>query len=398
MSRFPIRAVLISLMIVGASYPLVLALDPPVTLSPLDANSRPAASASPQEPAKPGFNLNIFNPAIGFVLDMALQDTKAQKSNFDFRSAELNLSASVDPFVNLYAVITSTGSGGLNVEEAAFMTTSLPYNLTVRGGRFFANFGRFPHWHDHELPFVNRTPSLDTFIGGESQADGLELLHLFKTPFFLQGTVGVYNKLGADNNRLDQNSGSGDSNGRTWNAMTYLQRLASYIPMGDDYGLDLGASNSVTPKQNYIDGVQVSGLNSQRWLTGADMTFRYEPLANNAYRKLLWGTEIFHNTEQVPEGTGYGRQQAWGGYSYTDWRWAARWSSGGFFDFSELLDTPGQNTKTYGVMLNFHPSEFQRLRLQFSQERWNNGTTLDNQVYLQWTGAIGTHIHVFKDR
>ena len=63
---------------------------------------------------------------------------------------------------------------GVEVEEAAIVTTSLPYNLTVKGGRFFADFGRLSKFHDHDLPFVNRPQVLDKFVGGESQADGVE--------------------------------------------------------------------------------------------------------------------------------------------------------------------------------------------------------------------------------
>ncbi len=55
------------------------------------------------------------------------------------RSVELNLAASVDPFARGYAVINAsadpiTGESTATVEEAALVTTSLPWNLTVQGG------------------------------------------------------------------------------------------------------------------------------------------------------------------------------------------------------------------------------------------------------------------------
>src|SRR2546421_5745000 len=116
----------------------------------------------------PGYNPNAFNQAMGLVLDSAFSHTTRNQGNFDFRSAELNLSAAVDPFANLYGVINGTPDG-VAVEEAFFMTTSLP-GVTVRRGRMFANFGRLPHWHDHQLPFVKRPPSLDKFIWAEAHA------------------------------------------------------------------------------------------------------------------------------------------------------------------------------------------------------------------------------------
>ena len=54
-------------------------------------------------------------------------------------------------------------------------TTSLPWNLELKGGRFFGEFGRLSYIHDHELPFVNRPLVLDQYIGGESQTDGLQV-------------------------------------------------------------------------------------------------------------------------------------------------------------------------------------------------------------------------------
>src|SRR6266568_4065071 len=94
-----------------------------------------------------------FNPAIGLILDSAFSYRQHTGNNFDFRAAELGISASIDPFARGYAIITGSPDG-FEVEEAAIVTTSLPYNLTVKGGRFFADFGRLSHFHDHELPFV----------------------------------------------------------------------------------------------------------------------------------------------------------------------------------------------------------------------------------------------------
>ena len=90
------------------------------------------------------------------------------------RSVELNVAASVDPFAKGYAVINAsadpaTGEATLGVEEAALQTTSLPWNLELKAGRFFGEFGRLAYIHDHELPFVNRPLVLDQYIGGESQ-------------------------------------------------------------------------------------------------------------------------------------------------------------------------------------------------------------------------------------
>jgi Zinc-uptake complex component A periplasmic len=139
---------------------------------------------------------SLFNPAIGLVIDTVGSYTR-DGGNFEFRSAELGLSAAVDPFARAYAFINGT-QDSVEVEEAAIVTTSLPYNFTVKGGRFFADFGRLAHFHDHELPFVNRPIVLDQYVDGESQADGVEVSWLAPTSQYFNLTAGMYNKIGKD--------------------------------------------------------------------------------------------------------------------------------------------------------------------------------------------------------
>ena len=186
-------------------------------------------------------SLSAFNPAMGAALDFTYAHTNGQ-SNFNFRAAELNIESPIDPFLKGWIVMTGSQSG-VAVEEASLQTTALPYNLTVTGGRLFAAFGRLAHFHDHELPVIDRPRSLDTYIGGETQADGLEISYLFPTPFYLTATGGVYNKLGAGNTRAD------NAVTRPMDNFTYLGRLAAYTDLGDDHSLELGVNEAWTPKR-----------------------------------------------------------------------------------------------------------------------------------------------------
>ena len=107
---------------------------------------------------------SALNPSIGLVLDSTVSQQQHVGGNFNFRSAELGLSASVDPFARMYSFMTGSNEG-FEVEEAAAVTTSLPWNLTARGGRFFADFGRLPKVHPHEYAFVNTPLSIQRMVG-----------------------------------------------------------------------------------------------------------------------------------------------------------------------------------------------------------------------------------------
>lgn len=353
---------------------------------------------------------SALNPVMGLVLDGYARHTRTGQGQFAFRNAELNLSDDIDPFGRLYAIING-GDDGLAVEEAAFQTTRLPYNLTLRGGRYFANFGRLPKFHDHELPFTERTAALDRFLDGESRTDGLELTHLFRTPFFLQGTLGAGNAMGAENGRLDETlpaAGDGNRSGRPLQAFTYNARLFSYVPLGDDWGADVGTSHAYTPRQFYVGGARADLPNTRRLLSAADLTLRWEPLGDRT-RKALWSTEIFRNDERRRLDTGaldaFGRpvfdnvpRKAWGGFSVVEVRASPRVGLGAYIDLAEDLDARERVTRDAGAFVNLFVSEFQRVRLQVSRLRDNSGGKADMRGFVQYTASIGTHAHTFKDR
>src|SRR5437867_9344725 len=174
-----------------------------------------------------------FNPAIGLIIDTVGSYGSKTRGDFQFRAAELGVSASVDPFARGYAIITGSPDG-FDVEEAAIVTTSLPYNLTVKGGRFFADFGRLSKFHDHDLPFVNRPTVLDQYVGGESQADGIEGSWLLPiSQQYLTLTAGAYNKIGAENERVD------NTVSRNFSEFTYLGKAFSFFPITDANSLGL---------------------------------------------------------------------------------------------------------------------------------------------------------------
>ena len=163
---------------------------------PVATNAPPGVAVTPEQmkelntkvdgvvEAQKQIRPNAFNPSIGFVGETIFsynsqpsdQTGSSRPGGFDIyqRSMELNIAASVDPFAKGYAVLNAsadaqTGEANVGVEEAALQTTSLPWNLELKAGRFFGEFGKLSYIHDHELPFVNRPLVLDQYIGGESQ-------------------------------------------------------------------------------------------------------------------------------------------------------------------------------------------------------------------------------------
>ena len=160
--------------------------------------------------------------------------------------------------------------------------------MTAKGGRFLADFGRFPKVHEHELPFVNEPLSIQRMVGGETQADGMEVNYLFPTPFFLRATLGGMNKIGEDNDQVS------NTKPRSWSQFTYLGRLSTYFDLTDNHSIELGTSMAYTPS------VRLAGDPSggDPILNGVDLTYRYQPLSSAVYQGLTWGSEFYTNSER----------------------------------------------------------------------------------------------------
>ena len=359
-------------------------------------SAAPAAAASPPiaPPATDTARLapvNADNPAISFVID-AQAGTNTQGDDgvgFLLGTGELFVSAPIDPFLRGYASINGTTSQGFDIEEAALVTTALPWNLTVKGGRFFADLGRFSHWHNEALPFVDRPPSLERLVGGEAQSEGAEVSWLAPMDQYLNVTVGVYNSVGAA--RFDDPAEFGAAKGqRSFSELTYLVHPTTYFDLTDTLNLELGGTYLSVP------------TGARRGLYGLDATVRHQPGTSEFYQgtdvgvEWLWSSERFDQAELQDGDTVSGRFRRDGGYAYFESFFGRRFSAGARFDYAENLFGPKDLQRTYSAFITWKPSEFQRLRLQWDDVGIDGPD--DQRFTLQWTAFIGSHSHGFTQR
>jgi len=361
---------------------------------------------------------SVFNPSIGFVGEtvFSYRSRGAQATGSDrpggwdanLRSAELNLAASVDPFAKGYAVINAsadaaTGEANLGVEEAAIQTTSLPWNLEVKGGRFFGEFGRLAYIHDHELPFVNRPLVLDQYIGGESQTDGVQINYLLPVPHYVSLTVGAGDKFGDPQNNV--------GGFRAFNELNFWGRLSSYFDLTPDISLEPGISGLWNPDTVDRGGAlfQPDGtvlVERERRLVGADLVLSYRPLRNNQFQSLTWGTEVLYsdNRYDVVDSSGNflpGRDVgSLGLYSYLAYKFHRQWTTGFLFEWLENNQNKQAKTTAYSPYITWALSHWNQLRLQYTHTDNNAATGLrpNDGVYLQWAWIIGSHSHGWQQR
>jgi hypothetical protein len=338
--------------------------------------------------------VNIDNPAISFVVDTTLTG-QGNDPGWDFalQSGELFLSAPIDPFLRGFATLNGSSEEGFGLEEAALVTTALPWNLTVKGGRFFADFGRFAHWHEEALPFVDRPPSIERFIG-ESQAEGVEVAWLAPIEHYVRVTTGMYNAIGAE--RREELMDEGFDGRRSLSEMTFLVHPTTYFDLSDTLNLELGGTLAMVPQDN------------ERQLWGVDVTLRHQPGTSRFYQGFVLGSEWLWNFEkfrdlEVGEDPDTGeplfgnrRFSRHGGYAYLEGYFGRSYRLGVRGDYSQAIAGPPDDLYAWSAFATWFPSEFQRLRLQGDLLRGDDGN--DQRITLQWTAFLGSHAHGFATR
>ncbi len=149
------------------------------------------------------FGSALTNPYISFVLNSFFYSSSMgerdlgnrgipgysilgpeQKKGFNISEGELFLFAPVDPYFNLYATIPFRDDE-VELEEAYFVTTSLPEGLQIKGGKFKSNFSRFNAQHPHAWDFVDPPLAYRAFLGREGVIEkGAQLTYLPALPIY----------------------------------------------------------------------------------------------------------------------------------------------------------------------------------------------------------------------
>jgi hypothetical protein len=374
---------------------------------------------------------SIFNPAIGLVGETVFsyrskgqQDTgSARAGGFDVyqRSVELNAAGSVDPFCKAYVVANAsadatTGESMFGIEEAAIQTTALPWNLEVKAGRFFGEFGRLAYIHDHELPFVNRPLALAEYIGGESRTDGLQVNWLLPAEHYVSWTAGTGVQFGGDN--PPNNVGTF----RHASGMNYWTRLSTSFDLTPDVSLEPGASglwNPHTDSQSITNNTLLADAagNPQdvagniyteraRRLYGADFVLSYKPLRNNQFQSVTWGTEVLYSENRYDMASAAGTALPGGTvgsvglYSYLTYKFHRQWSAGFLYEWVESQVDSRDKTSAYSPYLTWATSHWNQLRFQYTHTSHNAYSPFksDDAVYGQWAWIIGAHSHGWQQR
>lgn len=393
----------------------------------VSATASPAASAVSAPVASSAGGANAFNPAMSLILsggyarmsrDPATynitgfqlpqgSDAGPGTRGFSLAESELGLSANIDPWLRGVANISLHPDNTVSVEEAFVQTTSLGNGLSAKAGRFLSGVGYLNPQHAHTWDFVDNPLAYQALLGTQYGDDGVQLKWLAPTDQYIE--------LGAELGR--GRSFPGSDTGRNGAGMTALTAhtggdigashnwragLSMLNAKATDQGLTtLDATNNMVSNAFTFTGSTrvwvVDGL--WKWAPNGNATRTSFKLQGEYLRSTRNGN-LSYDVNGANITDAYRAVQS-GWYVQGVYQFMPSWRAGlrterlnpGTPDYGSNAASfvnsayqPRKNT----LMLDFNPSEFSRVRLQFAQDRSRQGLT-DNQIFLQYQMSLGAH-------
>lgn len=395
-----------------------------------------AGSATPVAVGKP----QSFNPDLSVILDMFYHADDSDEgishvmeemsgfrhshggeehhhhgveNGFNLRHVELQASATADPYFKGSAIV-AVSEESAELETAELETTGLPYGLKLRGGKFFSDFGYLNSQHSHQWDFVDQPMIYKLCLGDHGLNDkGVQLSWLAPTPFTLLAGAEAFQGEGESEqtfNYIGEDplpTHDGPRTGVAW------LKIAPNLP--GSHALQFGGFAAAGKHQEAHDGdgdgEEDHWLNGDSSFWGGDVVYKYNaPYAYGQGDFVLQGEHFSRRRaldvlghELAPDLIGHTRTDDQDGYYVQAvygflplWRGGLRWEQTGLINETEFpdgsLETYGSSSRA-GVMVDFTPSEFSRVRLQVNQGTYETADGKQNiaEVYLQWMLSLGAH-------
>ncbi len=394
------------------------------------AATQSTAATSPPEslPA----SQSAFNPSLSLILNGTWgrfgNDPTTQITGFapsggevlpgrgaSLGESELFLTANIDHYFRGALLAALTPENTVEVEEAYFETLSLGRGFSIKGGRFFSGIGYFNSVHPHAWDFADASLVQNAFLGRNYGDDGLQLRWVAPLPIFLQ--------FGAELGRGREFPGAGEveRNRNGSDSQAYFAKLGGDIGTSNSYqvGVSHLRQRSGTDGVAFLDYDDLSGVTNlfsgRQRLTGLDFVYKWAPDGNPTYRNFKFVSEWYqrkYDGDFTFDTTGIAstdllnaKQSGW--YAQGIYQFLPYWRVGGRYDRlshgnvgfnanAANVTPPDFDPQRYSVMVDWNPSEFSRIRLQYSrdlsrQDIASGDTIKDNQIFLQYIFSLGAH-------
>jgi hypothetical protein len=233
-----------------------------------------------------------------------------KQRGFTVQNLETVFDGKVDPYfrgqANVVMTIDPDGETIIEAEEAYLETMSLPWNLQLKAGQYFTEFGRLNPTHPHAWAFVDQPLVYGRFFGADGLRNpGARLSWLVPTPFYSELLLSVQNSSGETATSF-RSAGAHSHGGeeeeealpfalrhpdndrgvRHVDDMLFAPRYVMSFNLSDAQTLLLGASAAFGPNSSGEEG------DTRTQIYGLDLTWKWKPVTHHGgFPFVQWQTE-----------------------------------------------------------------------------------------------------------
>jgi len=333
---------------------------------------------------------------------------------FSLREAEVAFSGSVDPYFDVWAIF-AVADGELEVEETYVQTRKLLPGLQLRFGKFFSGIGYINRQHPHQWDFVDQALPYALLFGGTLDEVGVQLSWLPDLPVYTQLAIEA---LQGDNERVSAQVGAGDET-PFFRDVAGPRLLTGVLKVSPDLGyssafqIGVFAGRSRNHQELHDedgDGGVDEAFEGTSTFFGTDWVYRYDSGKSYGKGDLTLQAEYVHRVKDL-DLVAESREAVTGGpavrfaqdglYAQAVYGFAPRWTVGLRFDVAGLTNrveegdeaTGDDSSRRVSANLTFNPTEFSRLRVQWSRGDFSVGGSREtfNQLHVQFQMSLGAH-------
>src|SRR5213596_3256939 len=397
--------------------------DTSVVTSAPETISSTGAGASLTQPITIGGGRNYMNISFDGLFALAYSsardldhievgDHDPQQRGFNARNIELAFDGAVDPyfegFANIVFKLDNDNQTEVEVEEAFMQTTSLPFNLQLKAGQFFAAFGRLNPTHPHTWDFADTPLVNGLFLGPDGlRGVGAQTSWTLPLPWYSQLIFASQNGRGSTGFSFRNPSDDGmffdrittDREARGLQDFVWIPRFENSFNLSDTQTVLAGVSGAF--------GSNETGANSRTQIYGADLLYKWKSShAEGGFPFVKWQTEFMYRRFQAGRGADESFPVAetfhdWGLYSQVLWGFKKGWVAGIRGDYVDMQDSKftddldRQSRWRLSANLTWYPTEFSKIRLQYNQDFLKENFFLSGRevesIFLQGEFILGSH-------
>jgi len=339
-------------------------------------------------------------------------DHDPQQRGFNARNIELAFDGAVDPyfegFANIVFKLDNDNETEVEVEEAFMQTTNLPFGLQLKGGQFFAAFGRINPTHPHTWDFADDPLVHGRLLGSDGlRGVGAQISWTLPTPWYSQLILAAQNGQGNTGFSFRNPGEDGIFYDRETidRVISGLQDFA-WIPRWEN-SVDLSPTQVVLAGVSGAFGPNDTGTNTRTQIYGADLFYKWKSAhAEGGFPFVKWQSEFMYRRFEAGRGMNDSFPVAetfhdWGMYSQVLWGFRKGWVAGIRGDYlhmqdSRFTDDPDRQSRwRISADLTWYPTEFSKLRLQYNHDFLESNFFLSDRevdsVFLQFEFILGAH-------